>query len=332
MTVLDTLQTALKKNQDRVYLLRLERDLVGFLKSAGKVPQFVIMSDVLINSYYRLLSHQLCQYYSLIHINGSNGEILVSLNPQKDYLEIIGPNCKFQPLSQLYQETITTVGEVNDSRPLVKVKPKMLKKRDTSTATQNNVGIEQQLPVPGVNINGTNEIESERASKEALYNKIREQIFQDGESEEDENDDDEGEYGNYEQNSSKTGFKNMNRGTHAYQNYIRHNQNNVPYMPPFNQFQPLPSISGAGITSHTSAYAAPQQQEYFRYDPETERKILNNPYIIVPDRPIGPSGPSGPSGQYEQQVQPTRQYQQLGQGQYKQYQQHTPSYRPHSLL
>ena len=81
--------TALTRHQDRPFILYLEKDLIKFIKNSIlgniKQPEYVIQAQYLKNSYYRLLSHQLCQYYHLQHWNNQQSEIVVTPIPDYDY-------------------------------------------------------------------------------------------------------------------------------------------------------------------------------------------------------------------------------------------------------
>ncbi|CAK9439115.1 uncharacterized protein LODBEIA_P33390 [Lodderomyces beijingensis] len=81
--------TALTKYQDRPFILYLEKDLIKFIKNSIlgniKQPEYVIQAQYLKNSYYRLLSHQLCQYYHLQHWNNQSNEIVVTPSDNFDY-------------------------------------------------------------------------------------------------------------------------------------------------------------------------------------------------------------------------------------------------------
>ncbi|KAG5419263.1 hypothetical protein I9W82_003030 [Candida metapsilosis] len=81
--------TALTKYQDRPFILYLEKDLIKFIKNSIlgniKQPEYVIQAQYLKNSYYRLLSHQLCHYYHLQHWNNQSNEIVVTPSENFDY-------------------------------------------------------------------------------------------------------------------------------------------------------------------------------------------------------------------------------------------------------
>ncbi|KAI5960986.1 uncharacterized protein KGF55_004253 [Candida pseudojiufengensis] len=85
--------TALTKYQDRPFILYLEKDLIQFIKNSIlgniKQPEYVIQAQYLKNSYYRLLSHQLCQYYQLQHWNNQQNEIVVTPSENFDYKSFV---------------------------------------------------------------------------------------------------------------------------------------------------------------------------------------------------------------------------------------------------
>ncbi|KAG7195593.1 uncharacterized protein KQ657_003360 [Scheffersomyces spartinae] len=111
---------ALIKQQERVYLLHLEKSLVNFIKNnilqlqlLNQSPVYVIHSIYLKNSYYRLLTHQLCQYYNLQHWNNQQNEIVVSPRQNFDYGDFIthvdNPSSpKFTKLSVYIQMEMNT--------------------------------------------------------------------------------------------------------------------------------------------------------------------------------------------------------------------------------
>lgn len=85
--------TALSKQQDKLYILHLERDLIKFIKNSIlgniKQPEYIIQAQYLKNSYYRLLSHQLCHYYCLQHWNNTFNEIRVTPTLNFNYQEFV---------------------------------------------------------------------------------------------------------------------------------------------------------------------------------------------------------------------------------------------------
>ncbi|ABN68589.2 predicted protein [Scheffersomyces stipitis CBS 6054] len=415
--------TAVAKQQDRLYLLRLEKDLIAFInalnnsvsnesepepeaelkassvpetgaesapnpqirKTTATDPEYTIKAHFLRNSYYRLLSHQLCHYYRLGHWNNTSNEIVVTRRDGVNYVEFgellakDSDNRSFRKVSEISQRQLhhgqdqegssTTAGvegESSNTEASGPIKPKVLIKKNDSVKNETPTPIDeasslQTTPVPvdsnvstpsEVSISDSSKMESERASKEALYNKIREQIFQGGQDDEDEDEADieederaETEYhtiNNYNNNNNvNVNFnKYSNNDIDEYQQDVYGNYNNsgsggygntssdvnpgfMPYNPmgmsiqmpinysaqPFNAangFYPPPSHPGrvgpippsrgsVPIGYPPNFYGAPMMspQGYYGYgampltappyDKDTERRLLNNPYIIIPD-------------------------------------------------
>ncbi|KAK6463077.1 hypothetical protein DFJ63DRAFT_334634 [Scheffersomyces coipomensis] len=385
-----SIKSALVKPLERVYLLYLERELISFIQDAlldypqhqegneeeqednkqqqQPKPQYTIKANYLKNSYYRLLSHQLCQYYNLQHWNNTLNEIIVTPTDAfnyKDFMSVIeksdDKDVSFKKLSDLVPDETNSNGtEINHhnhspSNPSFKsynnnstiIKPKLIMKKnkpskpvsdDNSDTSQHQDTIDSKIssPIPDdssvtstpTEVSETFKIESERASKEALYLKVREQIFDeaddDAQEEEEEEDDDDGEEFNDEF------VNNDNR----YNSHQRYNQINppkfIPYMNashipmhmpmaygngmspptfvPANGYFP-PSPGAVPIVYPTNFYTPnnamlPPGPGYYGYpvppasmgggphgphippnppyDKETERRLLNNPYIIIP--------------------------------------------------
>lgn len=245
-----SITSALLKQQERVYLLHLEKNLVNFIRNSilvSKVPvhnpcqgpSYTIHSIYLKNSYYRLLTHQLCQYYNLQHWNNQQNEIIVSATQNFDYAEFIthvdnpsSPN--FTKLS-VYIQMEMSLGMASPNGVSRSQKPQS---HSLSSTSLNKSASSKQIklirkernetsssslsdPADGADTspnNGSNtnvvditlnmeemavsdspesagsqdsKIESDRATKEALYMKIREKIFdQEDEAEGENNRDD----------------------------------------------------------------------------------------------------------------------------------------------
>ena len=220
------------KTPRKVDVLRLEKDLIAFIKESILLklesPLFTIHAGVLKNSYYRLLSHQVCQHYHLQHWNNGSNDIIVTLSADgfdyekfSDILDLKEDNsftkiCDYLQQKKNGSNRISAEGdEVNTKmiRPRVIIKKESPKGTmplaDTlSEITQMSVFLTtiqngraqndfcrypkyiytssgKQLQNPG-----SDDIEHERASKEALYMKVREKIFQDQQDEENVEDDD----------------------------------------------------------------------------------------------------------------------------------------------
>ena len=363
-----SLLTALSKQQDKLYILHLEKDLIKFIKNSVlgniKQPEYIIQAQYLKNSYYRLLSHQLCQYYNLQHWNNTFNEIIVTPIPDFDYQQFIkaiessdnnqGDFIKIASVAHKYKsENATTSAttnadaqeQLNKSAPIKKLmvrkiinKPPMsdpasgqtpgtpesevsdlTKELDESKLILEDTGL--STPISESSENTTNNIESQRASKEALYMKLREEIFENNneeeeeeEEEEEDDDDDDNEYGTIDpQENNNRGYKthnNFNKGRNhgnysGYKTTPYQQQQLQPHPPMYNTipipvpYQFNPNSQGPPIPGMVySPYYQPMMYGYPpnytgannnnvvptpKYDKETERRILNNPYIILPD-------------------------------------------------
>lgn len=214
-------RTAILKQQERIFLLHLEKDLVAFITKkhkSKKEAQHIIQAMYLKNSYYRLLSHQLCQYYNLQHWNNTSNEIIVTFVEEFDYETFIeqldGDNELYMRLSEYIQVLPTAVEPKTVSS--IPMKPKMLMKKlskgsklngETKPETEEIINFKLE----NLSIEGLDNMESQRANKEALYMKIREQIF-DQQTKED-NDDEEEEDEDEERSSSESGGENGSADT-----------------------------------------------------------------------------------------------------------------------
>lgn len=362
-----SLLTALSKQQDKLYILHLEKDLIKFIKNSVlgniKQPEYIIQAQYLKNSYYRLLSHQLCQYYNLQHWNNTFNEIIVTPIPNFDYQQFIkaiessdnnegGEFVKIVSVAHKYKSentATTTNNNTNTDAPEQPNKPAPIKKLmvrkiinkpvsdptpgqapgtpesevsdltkelDESKLILEDTGL--STPISESSENTTNNIESQRASKEALYMKLREEIFENNneEEEEEEEEEEDGDYGTTEsQESNNRGYKthnNFNKGRNHgnYSGYktTPYQQQQLQHQPPMYNTIPMPvpyqfnpNSQGPPIPGMIySPYYQPMMYGYApnypgaptnnnnvvpapKYDKETERRILNNPYIILPN-------------------------------------------------
>ncbi|KAK6455663.1 uncharacterized protein RJT20DRAFT_48920 [Scheffersomyces xylosifermentans] len=412
----DPIRTAVVKQSERVYLLQLEKDLVSFInsiiaketkegsKSTSNIVgngssssstnklEYTIQAQFLRKRYYRLLSHQLCQYYNLQHWNNTSNEIIVTPVIGFDYAGFIASLEKsveertFRKVSEIAYENQHNRNNTNgvngtngnidvpidssptSSRTTMIIKPKMMIKKNKDANNVKNVESEsseldakdskRSSPGPEGSPDGTptensdsSKIESERASKEALYKKIREQIFQ--EQHDDEEEGDEGDDENELEDSRNDEYDSIN-----YDNYNNNRYNNIhppsfmPYVAPMAVPMPMPMSYNGGLSpSHFTqpngfytppasagnippspgsvpmyppnfyqtppviprngfyAYNHMQSSPTPQYDKDTERRLLNNPYIIIPDDNISSKSkqkhkkPYTPYTPYQQQQQ-----------------------------
>jgi hypothetical protein len=340
--------TALLKPQERRYLLYLESELIEFTKSiggdrsgSGVQSDYVIKAHHLKNSYYRLLSHQLCQYYHLSHANNQFNEIVVSAIGGVDYDELLESKvCRLSAISVLLNRD-----SLAEKVP-VKPSPKIIIKKDFQKPIESIISTNESSPILACT-KDVSKIETDRASKEALYLKVRQEIFDasyendedDDADDDDDNDDDkstESEHtydfsddSNDDNNDDQINdsiIRDLSRhhGSSTYHtNYhtaaayppipltmpmsyplgVSQYGHNLPYpsgspyspgtpFPPSSQYLPNPQYHQ---TSHNVAFNGHFPPYYYPpvmqpngwypspYDKETERRLLNNPYIIIPE-------------------------------------------------
>ncbi len=73
-----SLLDALDNVRERIFILRLEQDIISFLASNRPGP--IELQSM--NSYQRLLAHRTGDYYKLLHVNeGAKNQILLSRSP-----------------------------------------------------------------------------------------------------------------------------------------------------------------------------------------------------------------------------------------------------------
>lgn len=278
------IKTALAKAQERLYLLYLEKELINFITgvSLGTTHdlQYVIKVHYLKNSYYRLLSHQLCQYYNLQHQNNQFNEILVTIVDNFDYQEFMDKKVvRISEIAKKYQQA-EPADHFDKPKVMIKDYPKRILKSKVTSSDENSIVSED---------NGDDNIESERASKEALYLKIRQQIFdaeqqeqddaEDDDSDDNDNDDQYNEFSYDEDNETDDTIPDMSL---PYGIYLNGAYPPIPMgyppMSPSQQFRGYPP-------NYYPQYTTPIQNTWFppMYDKETERRLLNNPYIIIPE-------------------------------------------------
>jgi hypothetical protein len=255
----------------------------------------------------------------LSHANNQFNEIVVSAIGGVDYEELLKSRvCRLSAITVLLNRDALA------EKAPVKRSPKIIIKKDSS----------QKPPESTISTNHTSpllprteevsKIETDRASKEALYLKVRQEIFDATH----ENDDDKSTDSEYTYDfSDDSNDDNDNESTDSicadlsrhqgsstyhpsystaaayppvpvsmpisYPQSIPQYPHNLPYppgspFPPSSQYPPNPQYQ----TSHDPYgqfppyYYPPVMQPngwYPPYDKETERRLLNNPYIIIPE-------------------------------------------------
>ncbi|WEJ93700.1 hypothetical protein PSN45_001172 [Yamadazyma tenuis] len=285
----ETITSALEKSRERTFLLKLETDLIKFISSLSTNTnrEYIIGPHILINSYFRLLGHQLCNYYSLSHWNLANCSISVGPTEDVDYGVIssdISLGKKKTLKVYLNPSSPPKVADTN-SNPDIKQVARILKPRrimksegteSSSSITTSSLG----SATPTSLQEDSGKLHDDRETREALYLKIRQEIFQkDNEEDDDSDSGSDGEFEGTESDySSNTSFDKLHRSVYD-QRYppetplespITMSQYSAPQMmspASYSYFIPMPVYGNYGV----------------QYDKETERKLLNNPYIIIPD-------------------------------------------------
>lgn len=370
------IKTVVTKPQEKLYVLHLEKDLIAFIKESillkREPPVYTIHSGVLKNSYYRLLSHQVCHHYHLQHWNNGSNDIIVTLSSDgfdyekfSEVLDLKEDKSFTKICDYIQQKGCNGNNSEADEISTKIIKPKMIIRKESprnsiplagtlSEITQTSIFLSTGEPngktqnvfsdtpntstpaLTGSLKSGSDNIEVERASKEALYLKVREKIFQDQqdddedqeeeaeEQEDDDIDDSDEDTTHSSMIDSKAGFKSQDNIHHNGFNGLDHNSyqynggvppvpmgmpinynsnmNVPPFMNPnsyfsspnqsiypphmnmYNQYPnyfPSPPMIPPQNGFYSNAYKGNHQ--YTPYDKETERKLLNNPYIIIPD-------------------------------------------------
>lgn len=89
-----SIQVALTKRTERQFLLYLESELIAYIANFvdsedGKVRPYAIGSTCLHNSFYRLITHKLCDYLQLLHRNSHFSDIIVNPKVGVDYHDLL---------------------------------------------------------------------------------------------------------------------------------------------------------------------------------------------------------------------------------------------------
>lgn len=125
-----SLHSALVNSRDRMFALRLEHDITCFLDSTHDSIELKPM-----NSYYRLLSHQVSDYYQLGHIVSPNGATVILFKTSKTKPSNVK---RIQGLSKLVpKEDFADVmfnGGLNAGGTILSINPqfRVMKKNNTS--------------------------------------------------------------------------------------------------------------------------------------------------------------------------------------------------------
>lgn len=310
----------LTKPKERYFLINLEQSLRYFLLQLHQGPKVhIINSHLLINSYFRLLGHQLCHYYCLQHHNTPNCDIIVTLRENFDYLLLVKDigtgrfvsvasvldNRKPDKLQKSEKPENPEIKQDKKDKQEVKNLDKHVKDEDRTNSPRTKLTnspktklklkpkmLKRDMDKPEepqkLTCCDADKISNDRDNKEALYMKIRQEIF---DREQDEKSDSESE------KTSSDDSEDESTDTEYSQAY-----------PPVDP----------NLVYH---------QSYMNYNKEMDRIMLNNPYIILPDNYGGQTHNQGYL-QYHPQPQPQyhHQYHPYSQPNYYQQQYHHPPY------
>ena len=189
--------TVIEKPDDRIFLIQLEKTVLSFINS---------ISDSLVigpfNSYYRLLSHQVAEYYGLNHTvmrdkvkDCSSVKLLLSKPPnyvkkQKPTIESLDKDIHVQSQdSNGISNNSTMIGAATLAPPKLEPKKKFkILKRDISSA-DNVSNAEHVLNSSGTTTEDTTmhselSLEELRLQKEKIYEGLKSKIFSDTSDEE----------------------------------------------------------------------------------------------------------------------------------------------------
>lgn len=180
-TIPPALTSALDKERERHFLLNLEGNLIGYIDEVASCTtrsnKYVIDAKLLRNSYMRLLAHQACTYYNLKHWNTAVFSIVVSCVDSVDYSQLLqliknGSKVRLSDYCDKENEKSTRIEPLSSPENIRTAKtPKILKLKKMIL-----INTEQAEAIKSQRVSGG--IEDDRAIKEALYIKKRQEIFQ----------------------------------------------------------------------------------------------------------------------------------------------------------
>ncbi|CAI1889874.1 hypothetical protein SEUBUCD650_0D00640 [Saccharomyces eubayanus] len=190
MTVLDSgnwgltpaMETGLfQRPQDRVFIIELENSIVSFINSNTESFQLRPL-----NSYYRLLSHQIAEYHNLNHVLARTQDSCVILFKGENFQKIEG-----KPLLQELQQSKSeepassneNIDRSNNNKTFRILKRKEVR-NDNDSKTDNNIATSDKLatnPVSSQKIENddksSTDLEQERIEKERIYEQRKQEIF-----------------------------------------------------------------------------------------------------------------------------------------------------------
>ncbi|QHS72057.1 Rbs1p [Saccharomyces paradoxus] len=170
-----------QKPQDRIFIIELENSIVSFINSNTESFQLRPM-----NSYYRLLSHQIAEYHNLNHVLARTQDSCVILFKGENFQKIEGkPLLQELQLSKKPEESVSSsesIDKSNNNRIFRILKRKEVN-NDRDSKTDGNVSnnkltadFDKDQKVETDDKSST-DLEQERIEKERLYEQRKQEIF-----------------------------------------------------------------------------------------------------------------------------------------------------------
>ncbi|CAI4059121.1 hypothetical protein SUVZ_04G0540 [Saccharomyces uvarum] len=170
-----------QRPQDRVFIIELENSIVSFINSNTESFQLRPM-----NSYYRLLSHQIAEYHNLNHVLARTQDSCVILFKGENFQKIEGKPLLQELQRSKSEESVSSnenVDRSNNNKTFRILKRKEVR-NDNDFKTDNNIATSDKLaanPVRGQEIENddksSTDLEQERIEKERLYEQRKQEIF-----------------------------------------------------------------------------------------------------------------------------------------------------------
>ncbi|ODQ78527.1 hypothetical protein BABINDRAFT_162733 [Babjeviella inositovora NRRL Y-12698] len=274
-----SLYTALWKPSDRMFCLRLERDLLQFIES--KTDSYKLQA---MNSYYRLLAHQVADYYKLGHSISSDAlAILVfKQTPSDDKQDYVWAAKNRARLSKIEKPQEDVAMPYATPAHLVGT-PKLARKGTPKIASKGSLSSPPN-PEPTKSTGSLPDLplENELAAREERYQKARERIFQSGSEDEKEE----------EVHDSPPAPRPVVSDVRSrpQQGYTSPIYSQAPAYPPF--YRPIPGYAQPYpyypmMPYRNEPFMPPVQFSPSNYAYPPTAPIESNPYLIMPDRVKG---------------------------------------------
>ncbi|CAI4057815.1 hypothetical protein N7582_000941 [Saccharomyces uvarum] len=169
-----------QRPQDRVFIIELENSIVSFINSNTESFQLRPM-----NSYYRLLSHQIAEYHNLNHVLARTQDSCVILFKGENFQKIEGKPLLQELQHSKLEESVSSnenVDRSNNNKTFRILKRKEVC-NDNDSKRDNNIATSDKLanPVRGQKVENddksSTDLEQERIEKERLYEQRKQEIF-----------------------------------------------------------------------------------------------------------------------------------------------------------